>query len=161
MASRSHDSANLKFGPFEIDALAGRLFKSGIPIKLQPQPFRVLLLLLKNPGHVISREEIRRHLCPPLWTLNAESTCRSIRSALLFVTMLKNHATSKRCLGSVIVSSPNLSHRTARLPTLRTSRQGLPYMLSYRSSELLASLVARVSGGDAAHCTGFQCCWPC
>ena len=62
MASRSHDSANLKFGPFEIDALAGRLFKSGIPIKLQPQPFRVLLLLLQNPGHVISREEIRRHL---------------------------------------------------------------------------------------------------
>ena len=62
MASRSHDSANLKFGPFEIDALAGRLLKSGIPIKLQPQPFRVLLLLLQNPGHVISREEIRRHL---------------------------------------------------------------------------------------------------
>ena len=38
--------------------------KSGILLKLQPQPFRVLLLLVERAGHVVTREEIQR--C--LWT---------------------------------------------------------------------------------------------
>lgn len=52
----------IRFGAFELDASAGRLFKSGIPIKLQPQPFRVLLLLTGRPGQVVTREEIQRCL---------------------------------------------------------------------------------------------------
>src|ERR1700687_5612572 len=50
----------VRFGPFELDASAGQLFKSGIPIKLQPQPFRVLLLLLERAGEVVTREEIHK-----------------------------------------------------------------------------------------------------
>jgi DNA-binding winged helix-turn-helix (wHTH) protein/TolB-like protein len=54
--------SRVRFGPFELDPATGRLFKSGIPLKLQPQPFRVLLLLASRPGEVVSREEIQRHL---------------------------------------------------------------------------------------------------
>jgi TolB-like protein/DNA-binding winged helix-turn-helix (wHTH) protein len=50
----------VRFGPFELDASAGQLFKSGIPIKLQPQPFRVLFLLIERAGEVVTREEIHK-----------------------------------------------------------------------------------------------------
>ena len=41
---------------------AGELRKAGILIKLQPQPFRVLLLLAERAGTVVTREEIQQHL---------------------------------------------------------------------------------------------------
>src|ERR1700734_3336446 len=62
MASPHPASPKIKFGPFEIDPYAGRLIKAGIPIKLQPQPLKVLLLLVRNAGEVITREQIQRHL---------------------------------------------------------------------------------------------------
>jgi TolB-like protein/DNA-binding winged helix-turn-helix (wHTH) protein/tetratricopeptide (TPR) repeat protein len=62
MASPPPISAKIRFATFELDSSAGKLFKSGIPIKLQPQPLRVLLLLTKRPGQVVTREEIQRCL---------------------------------------------------------------------------------------------------
>lgn len=62
MASSLPASPKVRFGAFELDAAAGKLFKSGIPIKLQPQPLRVLLLLTERPGQVVTREEIQRCL---------------------------------------------------------------------------------------------------
>jgi Tol biopolymer transport system component/DNA-binding winged helix-turn-helix (wHTH) protein len=55
-------SPNLRFGPFELDVGAGELRKAGILIKLQPQPFRVLLLLASRAGTVVTREDIKRDL---------------------------------------------------------------------------------------------------
>ncbi|HXO00147.1 MAG TPA: winged helix-turn-helix domain-containing protein [Candidatus Acidoferrales bacterium] len=55
-------SPNLRFGPFELDVVAGELRKAGILIKLQPQPFRVLLLLANRAGTVVTREDIKRDL---------------------------------------------------------------------------------------------------
>jgi DNA-binding winged helix-turn-helix (wHTH) protein/Tol biopolymer transport system component len=52
----------LQFGVFEVDPQAGELRKSGLKIKLQDQPFQILLLLLEHPGHVITREELRQRL---------------------------------------------------------------------------------------------------
>jgi DNA-binding winged helix-turn-helix (wHTH) protein/tetratricopeptide (TPR) repeat protein/TolB-like protein len=49
---------------FELDAASGELRKAGTLVKLQPQPFRVLLLLVERAGHLVTREEIQR--C--LWT---------------------------------------------------------------------------------------------
>jgi eukaryotic-like serine/threonine-protein kinase len=51
-----------QFGPFEVNAAAGELLKSGRRIKLQEQPYRLLLALLENPGEVVSREELRSRL---------------------------------------------------------------------------------------------------
>ena len=62
MASPLPASPNPKFGVFELDAASGRLLKNGIPLKLQPQPFRVLLLLAERSGSVVTRDEIQRCL---------------------------------------------------------------------------------------------------
>ncbi|MGA2696089.1 MAG: winged helix-turn-helix domain-containing protein [Terriglobales bacterium] len=52
----------LRFGVFEIDAAAGEMRKQGVRIKLQEQPFQVLVMLVETPGIVLSREEIRARL---------------------------------------------------------------------------------------------------
>ena len=43
---------------------SGELLKNGRRIKLQEQPYRLLVALLENPGDVISREELRGRLWP-------------------------------------------------------------------------------------------------
>jgi eukaryotic-like serine/threonine-protein kinase len=53
-----------QFGPFEVNAASGELLKNGRRIRLQEQPYRLLVALLENPGEVISREELRSRLWP-------------------------------------------------------------------------------------------------
>jgi DNA-binding winged helix-turn-helix (wHTH) protein/tetratricopeptide (TPR) repeat protein len=58
-------SANIfRFGLFQADAAGGTLMRNGVRIKLQDQPFRVLLILLERPGEIVTREELRQKL----WT---------------------------------------------------------------------------------------------
>ena len=52
-------SSNLaRFGNFELDLSSGELRRDGIPLKLQPQPARVLVLLVSRPGEVVARNEL-------------------------------------------------------------------------------------------------------
>jgi DNA-binding winged helix-turn-helix (wHTH) protein/tetratricopeptide (TPR) repeat protein len=53
-----------QFGPFEVTPASGELLKNGRRIRLQEQPYRILVALLENPGEVISREELRSRLWP-------------------------------------------------------------------------------------------------
>jgi Tol biopolymer transport system component/DNA-binding winged helix-turn-helix (wHTH) protein len=62
MSSLAPSSPNLRFGPFELDPAAGELRKAGILVKLQPQPFHLLLLLAERAGTLVTREEIQRCL---------------------------------------------------------------------------------------------------
>jgi len=55
---------SVRFGVFEIDLRAGELRKKGIRIKLQGQPFLLLITLLKQRGELVTREELRRTLWP-------------------------------------------------------------------------------------------------
>lgn len=48
-----------RFGAFELNTESGELRKYGVRVKLQPQPAKVLMLLLANPGEVTTRERIR------------------------------------------------------------------------------------------------------
>jgi TolB-like protein/DNA-binding winged helix-turn-helix (wHTH) protein/Tfp pilus assembly protein PilF len=52
----------LRFGVFEVDRSASKLVKGGRRVKLAPQPFKVLLLLLDRHGQVVSRTDIQCHL---------------------------------------------------------------------------------------------------
>src|ERR1700756_570534 len=57
------DPANvLRFDSFELDTGAGELRKNGDRIKLPPQPFRVLELLVRRSGEVLTRSEIRERV---------------------------------------------------------------------------------------------------
>ena len=51
-----------RFGAFEVDMRLGELYKHGIRLKLQDQPFQVLALLLEHPGGMVTREELRQKL---------------------------------------------------------------------------------------------------
>lgn len=53
-----------RFGNFEAVPAIGELRKNGIRVRLSGQPFRILLLLLENPGQVVTREALRRQLWP-------------------------------------------------------------------------------------------------
>jgi len=62
MQSVNNQNRVFRFGLYEADAAAGELRKNGRKVKLQEQPFRVLLLLLERPGALVTREEIRQAL---------------------------------------------------------------------------------------------------
>ena len=53
-----------RFGAFEADAATGELRRQGIRVKLNAQPFQMLLMLLERPGELLTREEISRELWP-------------------------------------------------------------------------------------------------
>lgn len=52
------------FGPYELDARAGELYKHQLKIKLQGHPIQILAMLLERPGELITREEITQKLWP-------------------------------------------------------------------------------------------------
>ncbi len=54
--------SRFSFGLFEADAESGELRKSGVRVRLQAQPFRVLICLLERPGELVSRDEIQQRL---------------------------------------------------------------------------------------------------
>jgi TolB-like protein/DNA-binding winged helix-turn-helix (wHTH) protein/Tfp pilus assembly protein PilF len=51
-----------RFGHYELRPRSRELYKNGIKVKLRPQPFRVLELLLEQRGEVVTREALRRTL---------------------------------------------------------------------------------------------------
>jgi cholera toxin transcriptional activator len=54
----------LRFAVFEVDLAAGELRKNGNRIRLQEQPFQILVSLLARAGEVVTREELREKLWP-------------------------------------------------------------------------------------------------
>lgn len=52
----------VRFGDFEIDSGAGELRKSGVPVKLQLQPLKVLLILVNRAGDLLTRAQIEQEI---------------------------------------------------------------------------------------------------
>jgi DNA-binding winged helix-turn-helix (wHTH) protein/tetratricopeptide (TPR) repeat protein len=52
----------LRFGAVDLDLTSGELRKEGEIVKLPPQPFKVLALLARRSGEVVSRDDIRRQI---------------------------------------------------------------------------------------------------
>jgi cholera toxin transcriptional activator len=53
-----------KFGDYEADLRAAEVRRNGNRLKLQMQPFQVLVALLERPRDVVTREELRQRLWP-------------------------------------------------------------------------------------------------
>src|SRR3954464_13879308 len=62
--STSASSRILRFGPFEAEVQAGELRKRGLKVRLQDQPFQILVMLLERPGELVTRQEIHQNLWP-------------------------------------------------------------------------------------------------
>src|SRR5262245_11594686 len=52
------------FGEFEVDPALLELRRGGVVVPLEPKPFQLLLLLIRNRERVVSRAELARELWP-------------------------------------------------------------------------------------------------
>lgn len=57
-------SAVARFGVFEIDFETRELRKQGRKLRIQEQPFGVLVLLIEQSGNIVTREDLRSRLWP-------------------------------------------------------------------------------------------------
>jgi TolB-like protein/DNA-binding winged helix-turn-helix (wHTH) protein/Tfp pilus assembly protein PilF len=62
MTPRASEDSAIRFGGFELALKSGELRKDGIQIKLQNQPFRVLVFLASHAGELVTREELRQQI---------------------------------------------------------------------------------------------------
>src|ERR1700683_3404212 len=58
------DKPRYRFGPFELDTNEGVLSRGSKPVKLQDLPFRLLVMLVEQPGEIITREDVCKRLWP-------------------------------------------------------------------------------------------------
>src|ERR1700676_4083098 len=76
----------VRFGLFEADLGRGTLTRQGNRLKLQDQPFRILCLLLQQPGQIVSRERFRQELWPEGTHVNFDGSLnaalKKLRAAL-------------------------------------------------------------------------------
>ena len=64
MSKSAWVGTTVRFGVFEVDLRSGELRKDGLKIKLQQQPFQILVTLLERPGEVVTRQDLRLKLWP-------------------------------------------------------------------------------------------------
>ena len=85
-SSASPTDRIFRFGQFELSEREGVLRKNGIRIKVQEQPFLVLVELLVNAGKLVTREELKQKLWPADTFVNFDvglnTAIRKIRQAL-------------------------------------------------------------------------------
>ncbi len=78
--------ACVTFGPFHLDLATGELQRSGIAVRLQPQPSKLLVLLVQRAGELVTRDEIRQHVWDTGTFVDFDQSVnfcvRQIRSAL-------------------------------------------------------------------------------
>ena len=70
------------FGPFEVDAAAGELHKGGMRIRLARQPFAILIILLRNAGEVVTRDQFRDQIWSEGTFVNFEQGLNTAMSKL-------------------------------------------------------------------------------
>jgi eukaryotic-like serine/threonine-protein kinase len=64
MNATTRRSRLVRFSVFELHLDSRELFKQGRKVKIQGQPFEVLVALLDRPGEVVTREELRQKIWP-------------------------------------------------------------------------------------------------
>src|ERR1700733_15835690 len=81
------DAASIiRFGLFEVDLARASLTRQGVRLRIQEQPFRILELLLRQSGEIVSRESLRQALWPEGTHVNFDGSLnaalKKLRAAL-------------------------------------------------------------------------------
>src|SRR5688572_26703719 len=58
------DTEVLEFGEFRLSVGEASLTREGRAVKVAPQPFKVLTILVMRPGQLVTREELQKELWP-------------------------------------------------------------------------------------------------
>jgi Tol biopolymer transport system component/DNA-binding winged helix-turn-helix (wHTH) protein len=76
----------IRFGLFELDLARGTLTRQGVRLRIQEQPFRILELLLRQSGEIVTRETLRHALWPEGTHVNFDGSLnaalKKLRAAL-------------------------------------------------------------------------------
>ncbi len=64
MRTFEHPRDLVRFGDYELDPATGELTNAGSTIRLQPQPLKVLLALIRSPGELVTREQLKQEVMP-------------------------------------------------------------------------------------------------
>ena len=54
----SRTSSLVRFGEYSFDLATSELLRGTIPLKLQPQPGKILAILIRRAGQVVTRQEL-------------------------------------------------------------------------------------------------------
>ena len=149
-----------EFGPFRFELTSGTLSRHGMPVRLQPQPARVLALLVTRAGEVVSRDDLRQHVWADGTYVDFE---RGLNFAVAHIrTVLGDSAEAPRYIETIPkrgyrfiapVTRPSNGHDTVAPPPVthtpaaespRVSRIGSRALLI---SAALALLIAAVFAG--------------
>jgi DNA-binding winged helix-turn-helix (wHTH) protein len=76
----------VRFGPFQVDQRRQRVVRDGNQLRLQGNPYQVLIVLLQKQGETVTRDELKRALWPTgthvNFDANLNSTINKLRRAL-------------------------------------------------------------------------------
>jgi DNA-binding winged helix-turn-helix (wHTH) protein len=76
----------VRFDTFQLDLQRQELFKNGTRVRVQGKVYQALLVLLSNPGEIVTREEVRNFLWPHdthvNYDANVNTTVNKLRQVL-------------------------------------------------------------------------------
>jgi cholera toxin transcriptional activator len=135
-----------KFGVFEADAGSGELRKSGVRMRLQDQPFQVLVVLLERSGEVVTREDLRQELWPSDTFVDFDHSLNTVVNKLREV--LGDSASNPRFIETLakrgyrfmvpVDAASNQRRDPAPLPSASTGAATQPLQHASTSGTLLA-----------------------
>jgi len=64
MGNSAQTQSVVRFQDFQVNLETGEVWKAGVRLKVQDQPFKVLTALLQRPGQIVTREELRQLIWP-------------------------------------------------------------------------------------------------
>jgi DNA-binding winged helix-turn-helix (wHTH) protein/tetratricopeptide (TPR) repeat protein len=145
----------LAFGPFVLDLDRAELSRDGISIKIAPQPFAVLTLLVSRPGALVTRDELRR-------TLWGDETFVDYNAGLNFcIAQLRTALGDPASRSELIAAVPRRGYRFVGLvrevapplaveprqseaaPTLFTSRMTTAWAVAAAAAAIAVTLAVR------------------
>lgn len=144
----------IRFDRYEVDLHSGELRKEGQKIRLQPQPFQLLALLLRNAGRIVSRDDIRRDLWPGDTFVDfdkglaaavnkvRESLCDSAEKPKFIETLSRR---GYRFIGEIAQPATVLEHRSADASDVRLNLDTNSRQLTHRYS-VVSTVLALLAG---------------
>jgi DNA-binding winged helix-turn-helix (wHTH) protein/Tol biopolymer transport system component len=81
---RKQENELYEFGPFRINSRERLLSRDGEPLQLTPKAFETLLVLIKNSGHLMLKEELMKAVWPDSFVeeVNLSQNISTLRKAL-------------------------------------------------------------------------------
>jgi Tol biopolymer transport system component/DNA-binding winged helix-turn-helix (wHTH) protein len=143
--------SRVRFALFEADLARGILWRQGIRLRLQVQPFRILTLLLQRPGEIVTREQCRQALWPEGTHVNFDGSLNAALKKLR--AALQDEAENPRFIETVprqgyrfLVPIQVISDAVASVQEGRLSRLGI----GDQSIEVRLHLRPEIAQGFAA-----------